>query len=93
MRMQRVLMALAVLAAGALPAPAAENFIVRGHSYAPGSEQLPPMGSEQDQINLQTDLLEAQIYVEQRQQKLQESEMSRFINNQELTGPDQSLEY
>jgi len=83
----------AVLAAAAVQASAAENFIVSGHSYAPGAEQLPPLGSEQDQINLQTDLLQAQIYVEERQRKLFESQMSRFINDQNLTGPDQSLDY
>jgi hypothetical protein len=93
MRMRAVSLALALLAAAAVQASAAENFIVRGHPYAPGDDRLPPLGSEKDQLNLQTDLLEAEIYVQQRQRKQFESDMQRFINNQELTGPDQSLEY
>ena len=94
MRMRVGFMALAVLVATAIQASAAENFIVRGHSYAPGDDQLPPLNSERDDVNLQTDILESEIYVSQRQRKLFDSEMSRFINNQELTGPDQSsLDY
>jgi hypothetical protein len=94
MRMRAILVALAVIAGAAAQASAAENFIVRGHSYAPGNNQLPPLGSEQDQINLQTDLIEADIYVKERQQKIVDTEMQRFINNHELTGPEQfSLDY
>ena len=91
--MRAVLVALAVLIGAAVPASAAENFIVRGQVYAPGDDRLPPLGSEKDQLNLGTDLLEAEIYVEQRQRKQFDSELQRFINNHELTGPDQSLDY
>jgi hypothetical protein len=93
MRMRAVLATLAVLVAVTVQAPAAENFIVRGMPYAPGDDQLPPLGSEKDELNLQTDLLEADIYVKQRQRKLFDSEMSRFINDQNLSGPEQSLDY
>ena len=91
MRMRAVVMALAVLAAGTVQALAAENFIVRGHPYAPGDDQLPPLNSEQDDVDLQTDILESEIYVTQRHRKVLDSDMSRFINNQELTGPDHSV--
>lgn len=91
--MRAVLVAMAVLIGAAVPASAAENFIVRGQVYAPGDDRLPPLGSEKDDVNLQTDLLEADIYVKERQRKQLDSELQRFINNQELTGPDQSLEY
>ena len=93
MRMHSAFMALAILVAVPIQASAAENFIVRGHSYAPGDDQLPPLNSERDDVNLQTDILESEIYITQRQRKLFDSELSRFINNQELTGPDQSLDY
>jgi hypothetical protein len=73
---------------------AAENFIVRGQPYSPGDDRLPPLGSPKDDLNLQTDLREAEIYVNQRQRKTFESDMSRFINNQELAEPDSTrLDY
>ena len=78
MRMRTALIALAAMAAAAVQVSAAENFIVRGHPYAPGDDQLPPLGSEKDQLNLQTDLIEAQIYVKERQRKEYDSQMSRL---------------
>ncbi len=93
MRARVLILAVAVAAFASLEASAAENFIARGHSYAPGENTLPPLNSTQDEINKETDLLEAEIYVEQRERKRTDSELSRFINNQELTGPDQSLDY
>jgi len=85
---------LTMLALASVQASAAENFIVRGHPYAPGDDRLPPMGSEKDQLNLDTDLLEADIYVKERQRKQFDSDIWRFINNQELTEPDRTrLEY
>ena len=89
MRMRALTLGAAiVILAAASQGWAAENFIVRGQPYAPGDDRLPPLGSPKDDLNLQTDLLEAQIYVKQRQRKTFESDMSRFINNQELPEPD-----
>ena len=70
------------LAAGGM-APAAENFIPQGHSYSTENDQLPPLNSEEDQIDLGADLLESEIYVEQRERKRFESEFNRFIYEQE----------
>jgi hypothetical protein len=86
----------AVVIAGLLaaaPAAAVENYIARGHPYAPGDDRLPPLNSDQDQINLQTDLYEAELYVRQRERKAMESELFRFRNDRSFSGPDYSLEY
>jgi hypothetical protein len=88
MRMQALVLGAAIVILAASQGWAAENFIVRGQPYAPGDDRLPPLGSPKDDLNLQTDLLEAHIYVKQRQRKTFESDMSRFINNQELPEPD-----
>jgi hypothetical protein len=72
---------------------AAENFIPRGHSYQPGEETLPPINSEQDRINLQTDLYESELYVRQRQQKVFESRMNRFQFEQEFNTLNNDPEY
>jgi hypothetical protein len=94
MRICAVMAALTMFALGAVHASAAENFIVRGHPYAPGDDRLPPLGSERDQLNLETDLLEADIYVKERQRKEYDSKVWRFINEQELTEPDRTrLDY
>lgn len=74
-------------------AQAAENYVSRGHSYAPGSEALPPLNSARDRLDLDTDILEADIYVKQREQKVFESLMNRFSFQQEIDSTDLSPEY
>jgi hypothetical protein len=83
-----VLLASALLSAATAEASAVENFIPRGHSYAPGEGQLPPLNSERDQLNNQTDSLQSEIYVKEFQRKQLDSELSRFINEQNLAEPD-----
>src|SRR3954447_10628603 len=58
------------LALSSLPASAFENYVATGHAYAPGHERLPPLNSEQDQINLQTDIYESELYTKQRERKI-----------------------
>jgi hypothetical protein len=77
--------ALAILPANAI---SAENFIPGGHSYAPDHGGLPPLNSRQDQINLNADIIQSEIYTDNRQLKVEQSELSRFMYNQNLDGPD-----
>jgi hypothetical protein len=72
---------------------AEENFIPKGHVYSPDNEQLPPLNSREDQINKQTDIYETEIYTVQKQRKLFESEMNRFIYSQEPGGADYLPDY
>jgi hypothetical protein len=91
--MRRIILSIAF--AGALfgPALAAENFIPGGHTYSPDNDPLPPLNSEQDDINLNADLIQSEIYRKQREQKVLDSQFQRFTGEQELHGDDHSLEY
>ena len=83
----------AALLAAAIPAGAAENFIPKGHLYAPDSGGLPPLNSDNDDINNRTDAYEAQIYVFNREQKVFESQLNRFFEEQQPDGGDFSPDY
>ena len=83
---------LALVALGAT-AMAAENFVPRGHSYAPDTPLLPDANSAEDLLNQKVDLYEAQLYVKQREQKIWESQQNRFRFAQELDGGNFNPEY
>jgi hypothetical protein len=91
--MRRILLSLAVAGALMTPAFAAENFIPGGHTYSPDNKPLPPLNSEQDQINLNADIIQSQIDRQQRERKILDSQFQRFISEQELKGDDFSPEY
>ena len=88
-----VLAITAALLAAMGPAHAAENFIPKGHLYAPESGGLPPLNSDSDEINNRTDAYEAQIYVYNREQKVFESQLNRFFEDQQPEGGDFSPDY
>ena len=83
----------ATLLVAAAPAGAAENFIPKGHLYAPDSGGLPPLNSGSDDINNRTDAYEAEIYVFNREQKVFESQLNRFFEEQQPGGGDFSPDY
>lgn len=93
MLLRRGLVLAVMMAAGAASAGAAENFIPQGHSYSPGRELLPRLNSEQDRVNLGTDLLQSEIYRIQRQRQQFNSELNRFIYDQNPDPTDNSLDY
>ena len=72
---------LAGLLAGVTTAMAAEKFVPYGHSYAPGSGPIPSLNSPQDKINGRADVYQTEIWQKQREMKLFDSEMERFINH------------
>jgi hypothetical protein len=82
-----------LMALSAAPALAVENFIPQGHAYAPDNQMLPRLNSSEDRVNLETDLIETEIYRVQRQRQLFNSELNRFINDQHPDPTDQSLDY
>ena len=91
--MRRTILILAFAGALLTPAFAAENFIPGGHTYSPDNEPLPPLNSEQDNINLNADIIQSEINRQQRERKLLDSQFQRFISEQELEGGDYSPEY
>src|SRR4051812_22491480 len=74
-------------------AHAFENYVATGHPYAPGDDQLPLLNSPQDQINLQTDIYESELYQRQRERKLLDSQMFQLRNDLRLDPPTTALEY
>jgi hypothetical protein len=91
--MRRLLLSIAFAAALSAPALAAENFIPGGHTYSPDNDPLPPLNTEQDDINLNADIIQSEINRQQREHKLLDSELQRFRSEQELKGGDYTLEY
>jgi hypothetical protein len=91
--MRRII--LSIVFAGAIfgSALAAENFIPGGHTYSPDNIPLPDLNTEQDNINLNADIIQSEINTKQRERKLLDSQMQRFIGEQELQGGDYTLEY
>lgn len=72
----------AALALSAVPASAYENFIPLGQNYAPGDDQLPPIGSDQDRINAQLDIYETENYNRALREKQFDSRLFQ-LNQQE----------
>lgn len=84
MRIVSVAVFAAALAAGAVPAMAFENFIPLGHNYSPDDSKLPTLNSDEDRLNAQVDIYEAEIYTRQKIAKTFSSQLDRFANDQEL---------
>ena len=91
--MRRIILSLAFAGVLMTPAFAAENFIPGGHTYSPENKPLPPLNSEQDNINLNADIIQSEINRQQRERKLLDSQLQRFISEQELQGADYTPEY
>ena len=85
----------AAIAVLALPvqAVAYENFIPQGHGYSPDDSVLPDFNSEQDRINSQVDIYEAEIYTRLRRAKSFSSQLDQFRNEQELSGGSEFIDY
>jgi hypothetical protein len=87
------LVAVFVLALSSGPAAAYENFIPLGHGYSPEETGVPDFASEKAQIVQQSDIFETEIYHQERETRVQDSYIQRFISNQETTGADYSIDY
>jgi hypothetical protein len=76
--MRFLILGCAVLALSPAPAMAVENFIPLGQNYAPGDDEVPPIGSEQDRINAQVDIFETENYGRALREKQFESRLNQF---------------
>jgi len=91
----RIVVLASALAALAFP-PAAlayENFIPLGHNYSPDDPTLPALNSNQDQINAQVDIFEADVYTRALNAKQFHSRMEQFSGSQEYVGPNVYIDY
>jgi hypothetical protein len=91
--MRKVLAAAVILGGLSAPSLAYENFIPLGHGYAPDEPTLPGLSTERGQISQQSDIFETEIYREEREDKVTDSFLNRFISDQEKQGGDYSIDY
>lgn len=91
--MRFLILGCAVLALSAAPALADENFIPLGQNYAPGNDTLPPIGSEQDQINAQTDIYQTEAYLRALRNKQMETRFDQLSQQGQGSMDLDSLDY
>jgi len=91
----RLIVALAVMALSTFStgAFAYEHYITSGHSYTPQNIPLPPIDSPQAGFTQQTDTLEAEIYVKERQRQIQNSQIRRFLDGNNPGIPSDEIDY
>lgn len=86
--MRFLILGCAVLALSAAPALAAENFIPLGQNYAPGDDEVPPIGSEQDQVNAQVDIYETENFGRALREKQFDTRLNHFQPEPRTYGDD-----
>lgn len=89
--MRFLILGCAVLAM-TLPAQAVENFIPLGQAFAPGDDDIPPIGSEQDRVNAQADIYETESYRRALREKQFETRLNHFQSEPRNIG-DEFLDY
>jgi len=70
-----------------------ENYITSGHSYTPENIPLPPINSSEAEFTQQTDIYEADIYVKERQRKIFDSQLQRFLDGANPGIPSDDIQY
>jgi hypothetical protein len=91
--MRFLILGCAALALSAAPALAMENFIPLGQNYAPGDDTLPPIGSEQDQMNAQIDIYQTDAYYRALREKQVESRFRQMRDQGMGSTDDSQLDY
>jgi hypothetical protein len=74
-------------------ASAYENYITSGHAYTPQNLPLPPVNSPEAEFTQQTDIYEADIYVKERQRKMFDSQLQRFLDGANPGEPSDEIDY
>ena len=82
-----------VFAFSPVESQAYENFIPLGQNYSPDDSTLPALNSEREKFNTQVDIYETDIYTKQRTTKEFWSNLQRFVNDQELKGANNFIDY
>ena len=90
--MRFLILGCAVLALSSAPVLAMENFIPLGQNYAPGDDQIPPIGSEQDRINAQLDIYQTENYVRDLREKRFDTRLNHY-QTEPLNIGDDFLDY
>lgn len=66
--------------APAVPAKADVYFVPQGHLYAPGDDDLPPLGGARDRFNAQVDVRQSEIWNAQREERVFREQINRMLN-------------
>lgn len=90
--MRFLILGCAVLALSSAPVVAMENFIPLGQNYAPGDDQIPPIGSEHDRINAQLDIYQTENYVRDLREKRFDTRLNHYQTEPRNIG-DEFLDY
>jgi hypothetical protein len=90
--MRFLILGCAVLALSSAPVLAMENFIPLGQNYAPGDDQIPPIGSDQDRINAQLDIYQTENYVRDLREKRFDTRLNHYQTEPRNIG-DEFLDY
>ena len=86
--MRVLILGCAVLALSSAPVLAMENFIPLGQNYAPGENDIPPIGSEQDRINAQLDIYQTENHVRALSEKRFDTRLNHFQTEPRNIGDD-----
>jgi hypothetical protein len=86
--MRVLILGCAVLALSSAPVLAMENFIPLGQNYAPGENDIPPIGSEQDRINAQLDIYQTENHVRDLSEKRFDTRLNHFQTEPRNIGDD-----
>jgi hypothetical protein len=82
-----------VLGANGGMAMAFENFIPLGTGYSTENSSVADLNTDTDKIIVQSDIYETEIYLQDRDARVQDSYINRFISNPESTGGDFDIDY
>lgn len=91
--MRFLILGCSLLALSHTPALAVENFIPLGQNYAPGDDQVPPIGSDQDRINAQVDIYETENFGRSLREKQFETRLNSFQQEPRAVLDDDYLDY
>jgi hypothetical protein len=90
--MRCLILGCSLFALSCLPVQAMENFIPLGQNYAPGVNEVPLIGSEQDRVNAQLDIYETENYRRDLREKRFDTRLNHFETEPRTIG-DEFIDY
>jgi hypothetical protein len=89
----RVIVLFSLVAFGATPAVAYENFIPLGAGYSPSVSEVPEFDSQDGRKIARSDSYETDIYLKGRKKIEDESRLRQFFSDRNSTGLDTHIDY
>jgi hypothetical protein len=82
-----------LVALGASPAVAYENFIPLGAGYSPNVSEVPDFNSQDGRKTARSDSYETDIYLKARKKIEDESRLRQFFSDRNSNGVDTHIDY